>query len=83
MRIMTHRKRRSGTLVPFLVVLAVLTGCQAGPTEVQDAQNIEEQHRTPSKETPRLKPSRTTLQKNNSRLRLLPRPPNHRRRTLP
>ena len=42
MRIMTHRKRRSGKLVPFLVVLAVLTGCQAGPTEVQDSQNVEE-----------------------------------------
>ena len=29
-------------LAHFLVVLVVLTGCQSGPTEVQDTQNIEE-----------------------------------------
>ena len=39
--------------------------------------------RTPSRETPRLKPTQATQQKNNSRLKSLPRPPNLPRRTLP
>ena len=50
MRIMTNYTTRSGKLVPFLVVLAVLTGCQSGPTEVQDTQNIEEQRRDAKQE---------------------------------
>ena len=43
MGIMTNRSTHIGIgLLLFLVALAVLTGCQPGPTKVQEAQNIEE-----------------------------------------
>ena len=42
MRIMTNCTTRGRKLILSLVVLAVLAGCQSGPTKIQDAQNIEE-----------------------------------------
>ena len=41
MRVMTAGNTWRGKLVPFFLVLAVLAGCQPGPTEVQESQNIE------------------------------------------
>ena len=41
MEIMVNYTTRGGGLSLFLVALAVLTGCQPGPTKVQEAQNIE------------------------------------------
>lgn len=47
MKIIVNRITRGGRLVLFLVALAVLTGCQSGPTEVQNSQSVE----APSKTT--------------------------------
>ena len=42
MKSMVNYTNRGGGLLLFLVALAVLTGCQPGPTKVQEAHNIEE-----------------------------------------
>ena len=42
MKIIVNHTNRSSGLLLVLVALTVLTGCQPGPTKVQEAQNIEE-----------------------------------------